>query len=335
MTAAGVGIVAMGYALPATELTIGDEDYRRLDRRPNADGRVEVDLFVGEQRRRVLADGEAVETLMVDAARQAMLGAGLEAAGVDRLYGYASAARYQTPNSLYRIHRELGLPRRTLVVPINCEYSNFLVGVVNAVEAVRAGSAGHALVVTGSNWSRHLDYSRGYATAVSDAAGAAVIGPSEHLVLVDVATRTYSDHYETMTMSVRPRTADGWSGLPIGPDGLPMPTYDMHPENGVVFLRDIAWDGFPDLVKELLDRHGLTGADIDLITHQASRSLLDHWREAIGPAQHLETLAEFGNMTNASYPVNLAHHRDRITADHVVVVAMGTGCHMTAILLRS
>ncbi|MGV9279662.1 hypothetical protein [Streptomyces sp. NPDC003730] len=272
---------------------------------------------------------------MTTACRRALRSVGLAAHDVERLYGYCSVPPYVTPNPLYLLHQRLGLSSGCLVVPINSEYSNFPLGLLHAHEAVAAGGCRNALVVSGSNWTRHLDYAHRYAAFASDGAGAAVVQPHGHLSVIDSMTHTASDFYESMTMKVRPRTAAGWSGLPLDATGTPLPTYALHPGIGLEAVETLMRDELPNLVRRLLDRNDLPGARTALITHQGSRRLLTYWKQRIEPAEYLETFTRFGNLTNATYPVNLAYHFDSITSPYLVIASVGTGFHLTALLMKN
>jgi 3-oxoacyl-[acyl-carrier-protein] synthase-3 len=328
------GLLGCGYALPTLARGNDDAVYQYANRAPDSHGRSEFDMFDGAEARLVLGGDEEVESLMAAACSQALAAAGVRPEMIDRLYGYASVPDYFTPNPLYKVHRQLQLAPSTLVVPVNCDFSNFLVGLVQASESVRARSSELALVTTGSNWTRHVDHQRGHANAVGDGAGAAVIGPSERFIIVDYATRTLGEYYPALTMAVRPRAAVGWTGIPVDRHGTPLPTYAVDPEANVEIYHKVMWESLPRLVNDLLSRHNLHGDQIALISHQGSRSLLDRWADQIRPAQHLETLATFGNMACATYPVNLAFFFDEITAPYLVMAAVGTGLHLTAILIK-
>lgn len=328
------GISGTGYALPRGVRDDSDPVYAALDLAPGPSGVAEADLFTGAGERRVLGEDEKIESFMVAACRQALDEAGLDATEVDRIYGYASVPTYFTPNSLYEVHARLDMREDSLVVPVNSDFSNFLLGLVLGHEAVASGGCAHALVVTGTNWTRHVDYRRGHAQAIGDGAGAAVVSSGGALTLVDHHTRTFAWGYSSMTMAVRPRYGEGWSGIPINGDGLAAPTYLLESDTGVEVYQTIMRDGLPDLVEELLARHGLNGADVSLITHQGSRALLDHWAGRLRPAAYLETLEAFGNLTHATYPVNLAVHARSLDTPYVVIAAVGTGFHVTALLLR-
>ncbi|MFE5948277.1 hypothetical protein [Streptomyces sp. NPDC056480] len=332
-TPAAAGILGCGYSLPSTLRHNNDPVFSRLSRDPaDNDGFDTVAFFTGARERRCLADGERIETHMADASRKALAQARIGPESVDRIYGYGSVPDHVTPNTLYRVHHMLGLSHETLVVPINSEFSNFLTALVLATEAVVSGNARHILIVCGSNWTQHLDYSKGHAFGAGDAAAAAVVGPSGSLQVVDHATRTHSDQYLSLTMTTRFVGASGTAHLPLDAQGLPIPTYSMEAAGSEVY-QSILLDGLPDLVNRLLDRNGVRSSEVSLITHQGSRRLLDHWADRISPGAYLESLRELGNMTLATYPVNLACHFTTITTPYVVLAAVGTGCHLTAVLL--
>jgi 3-oxoacyl-[acyl-carrier-protein] synthase-3 len=267
-----------------------------------------------------LKEDERLETLMVDAAQQAIQHANLESGDIDRLYGYMSVPEFYTPNGLYVVHRELGLPPWTLVSPINNEFSTFLLGVLQAYEAIISGHGQNALVVCGTNWTRYMDYTQGHALGIGDGAGAAIVGPEADWTLVDYAAFTVSEQYGAMTMQAR--------------EGQMHPTYKITEDQGIYSFQVTAMEGIPDMVEWLLKKHGLKGGDIALITHQASRVLMDHWAEQIEPKEYFDTLAEFGNLTSATYPVTLAYHYPAITANYLVFAAVGVGYHQIALLLK-
>lgn len=285
--------------------------------------------FTGARHRHVLGAQEDIEDCAVDAARRALSAANLQPADIDRLYGYLSVPRYVTPNDLYRIHHRLGLGPETLVVPIASPYSDFLVGMLLAGEALRAGSCCHALVVTASNWTRHVDAGEDYAGAASDAAGAAVLGLSGgQWHIVGGASRTHGTGFHRMTMKIRARAAADWSGIPVDASGIPQPTYHMDPAL-FSFLQEV----IPRVVRDLLHRHQVTSEEITLITHQGSRRLLDHWTREIQPAAHVDTFEQHGNMVSATYAVTLAERLHTITTPYLVIAAVGTGLHATTVLL--
>ena len=329
-----VGILGCGYCVPGHIRTNEDPVFASIKRVMNSQGVAEQDLFTGMRERRYLYGNERIEAFMVQAARRALEQANISPEQIDRLYGYATVAPYLTPNSLYAVHAGLCLPDHTMVVPINSEFSNFLLGVIHAWEAIAAGHCRYALVVCGTNWTQYMDYTQGHALSVGDGAGAAVVGPGDQMILMDYATQTLSKQYGVMTMRTRPVLINGQRALPINEHNIPIPTYEITIEGGIHSFQMARMEGPPNLVNQLLRKHGLEGKDIALISHQASRLLLDTWAQRIQPKEYLETLELFGNTTLATYPINLSYFFQQITAPYLIMVAVGVGFHQTALLLK-
>lgn len=289
-------------------------------------------LFGGYVERRVLGDGEDLMTLMVPAARKALDAAGLVAADVDMLLGDASVSACSTPNELCRLHQELGLPERAWVLPLNNEFSNFNAALLLADSLIRAGRVRNVLVAVGGNWTRHVNYHTPQAISAADGAGAAVLGldggdEKAQWQIVDHHTITQSRYFGSMFMQGDRR--DGaqtlWSD----------PYFHITPE-GIAGFKDFGVEVVSSAALALLQRHGLAGADVALIAHQASSVLLQAWEQRIQPAQLVQTLAQFANMTVANIPVTLAWAQDNcpIVKDHLVLLGIGPEMHANALLLR-
>jgi 3-oxoacyl-[acyl-carrier-protein] synthase-3 len=329
-----IGIQGCGYSVPPHIRRNDDPIFNHIKTTVNSRGVAERDLFTGLNQRRYLAKDEQLEPLMIEAAQLALFQARLAPEDIDRIYGYVTVSPYLTPNALYAVHRGLNLPKRALVVPINSEFSNFLISMIQAWEAIMTKHCKNALIVCGTNWTKYMDYTQGHAISIGDGAGAAVIGPNASFVLVDYAIQTLSEQYGAMTMATRVSTLHGMRHILVDEHNIPLPTYEITLEEGIQSFRVSAMDGLPQMVHALLNKHGLMGGDIALITHQASRLLMDHWAESLQPKEYLDTLEQFGNLTLATYPVNLAYHFPSITADYLVFAAVGVGYHQIALLLK-
>ena len=102
---------------------------------------------------------------------------------------------------------------------------------------------------------------------------------------------------------------------------------------GVKAFQGFGVSGPPALAQRVLDRHDLRSSDVALLGHQASSVLLDAWRSALEPAQAPDTLAQFGNMTSASIPVNLDVCADEITTPYLLLAGLGPEPSCTMVLL--
>jgi 3-oxoacyl-[acyl-carrier-protein] synthase-3 len=276
-------------------------------------------LFTGEVRTRRLAADESMIPHAVACSRDALEAAGRHELDVDRLYGYLSLSRHSAPNDIFAVHRDLGLPSSCGVVPINSEFTNLLLGIINSWEAIKAGSIRTALVTVGASWSGNLNYSRPHAAYISDAATAIVIttdGPG--LRIVDTAVETISSEYGAMTMEDRETGRISFS---------------IEAGTGREAFHTTGKDGPVRLVQSLLSKHSISPSEIALVSHQPSRVLLDHWNEHIRPSRHLETFSRFGNMLHSSIGVTLAEYWKDITEPYVVLVGLGLGSQNVAVLL--
>ena len=171
-------LIGLGYSVPPTRRTNDDPIFDWLKAHVPPD----KNPFQGYKTRAVLAPGEDLMTIMVPAALNALEDAKLRPSDIDLLLGYASISPYATPNALSLLHRQLGLPERTWVVPLNNEFSNFNAGLVMADALIRAGRARNILIVVGGNWTRHVDYHTVQSISAADGAGAAVVGTPDEMV---------------------------------------------------------------------------------------------------------------------------------------------------------
>ncbi len=322
MNRPSIALLGFGAALPERVRTHEDPLFDRIREAARARGITEASLFYGNREHRCLEPDESLASLTAKAGRAALEDAGVRPEQVDRLYGYVSVSEFIAPNALYQVHREVGLGSRALVVPVHAEFANFVLGAVLAWEAMLAGHSERALVAVGAGWTRSMDYGQGHAFGVGDGAGAVVLGPGERFVLVDYAADTLSDEYGAMTLRRRPES------------GLEQPVYGLEPVLGLEAFLRTGMDGPPRLVERLLHKHGLTGDDITLISHQATRKLLDHWNERIRPREYLHTLEDLGNMVIASVPVTLARYHREVRTKYLVLLGLGIGAHQMALLVR-
>ena len=319
---AGAGraaILGTGYAVPANVRKNDDPIFDWLRAHPPPG----QDLFKGYDERRVLAAGESLIDIMVPAALRALDAAAVARHDIDLVLGDASVSDYIMPNALAHLHAVLDLPPHAWILPINNEFSNFNAGLVIASSLIDAGRAHRALIVCGSNWTRFVDYHTAPAVSAADGAGAAVVGPGRGFAVVDYETRSETSYYGTMYM--QPDVAR--------PDAYTAPCYHIT-EAGQQGFVEFGEKQPIAVTLRLLERHGLKGSDIALISHQASSVLGDLWAAGIQPAQYLHSLGQFANMTVANLPVNLAYFEDKIEKQHLVLLGIGPEMHTHALLLH-
>jgi len=322
-------ILGTGYCVPKTIRGNDDPIFAWL----HANDPPGKHLFAGYEQRRVLAPGEDLMTIMVPAARSALAAATLAAGDVDLLLGIGSVSAFDPPNALSQLHRELGLSATCWVLPLANDFSNFNAGLLLADALIRAERATNVLVAVGTNWTRHVDYHTPQAISAADGAAAAVVGAGRRgWRIIDQQVLMATEHYGSMIMAGQPVAlappVEGYSSLDTPP------TFVITPDGARAF-GSFGVDASVGAVFELLKRNHLAGADISLISHQASSVLTNAWQAAIQPAQYLGTLALFANMTAANIPVNLAwaELNEGIAKDRLVLFALGPDMHAHALLL--
>lgn len=313
-------IVATGSALPEQIRTNDDPIFDWLRENPQY-GQA---LFTGYSQRRVLGPGETVTSIMVAAARAALVQAQLAPSEIDLLLGVGSVGEYITPNTLAQVHAELGLPAGTEVMPLNNDFTNWTAAVVIADALIKAGRIGRALIACGANWTQYVSYHTPQSVSAGDGAGATVIGPlttPSQWRLLDRQTLTASEYYGDMFMAS--------DALPAG--GFGAPYFHITPEG----MKDYVVFGEREAtapVQELLTRNSLTPPEVTMICHQSSMALIDQWQTALPGITILQTIPTFANMVCATIPVNLDQLGSQIATDNLVTLGLGAQLQAGALL---
>ena len=316
-------ILGTGFSVPSRVVGNDDPvfDYQR-EHQPSGGN-----LFQGYHQRRFLSAGEQIDGFTEAACRQALAGAKLVATDVDRLLGCSTVSLASTPNEIGRMHAALGLRANTRVLAINTEFTNFIDALEIANSAIKAGDYRIALLAFGSNWSRYLDFRTSPSLSVGDGSGACVLGPAtsaNQFRIVDSEALVDSQYFDTMQMAP---IADPEFG-----QRFTHPYFQILP-GGADGFTNFAIPSVPQCVNALIQRHGLTGADISLATHQASSVMMDVWQKEIQPRYYASTFDDHANTTLAALPITLAARYDDIPTDWVVLCGVGHYFHTTALLL--
>jgi 3-oxoacyl-[acyl-carrier-protein] synthase-3 len=294
-------------------------------------------LFTGYKERRVLGPDETLAGLMQEAAAAALAAAGVVAGDIDLVVGYASFGSWMMPNDLATMAIALHVPPSAVIMPINSEYANFPHALLVAEGLLATGRATNALIVVGADWTRFVDYHTQPSISAGDGAGAAV------MQLTDDPTR-----WRVKDVAV----ASGWQyfrGMYVAPDPEPVvpptppvasptfgpPYFHMTDDLGMKAFIDFGVPEPPKVVLEVLARNGLAPAQIALVCHQTSATLIDAWTAGLHPGVFVQTLQTYANMTAASIPVNFDRCASEFAdLDHVALLALGPEPSCTVVLLE-
>ncbi|MEO7362862.1 MAG: hypothetical protein ABI120_21195 [Gemmatimonadaceae bacterium] len=320
-------ILGVGHALGSIIRDNSDPvfDYIHAHPDPNSD------IFAGLKYRRVLDAKQSVVTIMVDAAHHALANANVQPEAIGLLIGAGSVSDNNAPNALAAVHANLQLPNTCRVLALNSEYTTFLDAMKIANDMIAAGSITNALVVCGTNWTQHMDYTESVCVAASDAAGAAVVGASadpSKFHLVDWDHETDTSYYGALRMA--PRLVDSSSAPP--PRVFTNATMKIDAATGRNAIMNFGIPAPPRVVARLLARNEISAADMTLVPHQVATLIAEKWKTAIAPALYVSTHEELADMVSASVPVNLSLYFDMIPTNHLVLLGIGMEMNTTALL---
>jgi 3-oxoacyl-[acyl-carrier-protein] synthase-3 len=279
----------------------------------------------GIRTRYVAGEGETTASLAVEAARNALDSAGIEAADID-LIVLATATPDQTfPSSATKVQATLGITD-CIAFDVHAVCTGFLYALSVADSMLRSGNARNALVIGAETFSRILDWEdRATCVLFGDGAGALVLSAQETESGI-LATRLHADgrHNDLLFVDGGPSTTGTVGKLRM--------------KGREVFRHAVV--NLADVMNEVLEAAGLNAADVDwVVPHQANARILDATAKKLGlPAERVVvTVDRHANTSAASVPLafDTAVKDGRIKRGDVVVLeAMGGGFTWGAAALR-
>src|SRR5438067_6574555 len=279
----------------------------------------------GIRSRYIASDGETTGSLALEAARNALDSAGLDARDID-LIVLATATPDQTfPSTATKVQAALGIDD-CIAFDVHAVCTGFLYALSVADSMLRAGNADKALVIGAETFSRILDWEdRATCVLFGDGAGALVLSAEEGERGV-LATKLHADGRHNDLLFV---------------DGGPSSTGTvgkLRMKGREVFRHAVI--NLAEVLNEVLDGAGLTAADVDwVVPHQANARILDATARKLGlPSEKVVvTVDRHANTSAASVPLafDTAVKDGRIKrGDIVVLEAMGGGFTWGAAALR-
>lgn len=279
----------------------------------------------GIRNRYIAGDGETTATLATDAARAALVHAGLEAGDID-LIVLATATPDQTfPSTATKVQAALGIDD-CIAFDVHAVCTGFLYALSVADSMLRSAGANCALVIGAETFSRILDWEdRGTCVLFGDGAGALVLRAEETESGI-LATKLHADgrHNDLLFVDGGPSTTGTVGKLRM--------------KGREVFRHAVV--NLADVMGEVLDGAGLSPADVDwVVPHQANARILDATAKKLGlpPEKVVVTVDRHANTSAASVPLafDTAVKDGRIKrGDLVVLEAMGGGFTWGAAALR-
>jgi 3-oxoacyl-[acyl-carrier-protein] synthase-3 len=267
---------------------------------------------VGIVERRFAGEKDTVVSMAVEAGTKAIAAAGLTPDDVDTVIVANCTTIAPIPNAAAQVADLLGI-KAAGGFDLNAACAGFCYALGVASDLVRSGSSKRALVIGSEKLSDIVDPTdRSTAIIFADAAGAAVVGPSDEPGIGPVAWGTAGDLVEMIGMTEQRK---------------------IYQEGQSVFRW--ATTKIAPIAMRALDLAGLKPADVDvLIPHQANLRIIEAIAKKLrkeGAREDMvvaDDIVTSGNTSSASVPMALDHMRaaGRInTGDVALLIGFGAG----------
>ena len=288
----------------------------------------------GIRERHIVEPGVATSDLGKEAAIKAIERAGLTPDDIGLIVVGTVTPDMMFPSTACLIQHKIGA-HHAWGFDISAACSAFTYSVAAASQIVAAGTVDHALVVGADVMSAIVDYKdRSTCVLFGDGAGACVISaakPDEGAIL-DFECAIDGSGAAALCMP------GGGSLHPPSHETVDKRMHYIKQDGQTVFK--FAVRRTEEIALRLLERNGLTPADLDLfVSHQANRRIIQAAAEKIGvdPAKVIINIERFGNTTAATIPLALndAICSGRLKKGHLVLLAsVGAGFTVGSVLVR-
>ena len=280
----------------------------------------------GIRQRHVAAEGQLTSDLAVEAAKKALIYAGVSAAQLDMVIVATATPDNTFPATAAKVQAGLGMVGG-FAFDIQAVCSGFIYALATADNFIKAGQAKTVLVIGAETFSRILDWTdRQTCVLFGDGAGAVVLRAAETADRGILSTHLHSEgeHYEMLYVDGGPSSTQTVGHLRM--------------EGREVFRHAVGM--VTDVIKAAFAAADVTAVDIDwFVPHQANRRIIDASAEKLGiaPEKVVKTVDRHGNTSAASIPLalDIACRDGRIKkGDLVMIEAMGGGFTWGAALIR-
>ena len=283
-------------------------------------------------RARHIIDEETTAEMAVNAAKEALESASVDASEIDMIIVSTVSSNLILPNTACYVQQALGAENATCF-DINTACTGFMVAYNTAQTYINSGIIKTALVIAAEGLSKIMDWSdRGTCILFGDGAGAAVIRKDEDAVFETVM---YSDgggkDALAMDNSFAARTN------PFAEEQKEVKDYVLMDGAGVFRF---AVDKVPKAIKTLLDQKQMDADEIDCyILHQANKRILQSITKRLKiDARKVPTnLEEYGNTSSACIPILLdeLNKSGKINrGDKIIMSGFGAGLTWAATYLE-
>jgi 3-oxoacyl-[acyl-carrier-protein] synthase-3 len=288
----------------------------------------------GIRERHIVEPGVATSDLGTEAAIKAIANAGLTPDDIGVIIVGTVTPDMMFPSTACLIQHKIGA-HHAWGFDLSAACSAFTYSLTTASQLVASGAHEHALVVGADVMSSIIDYKdRATCVIFGDGAGAVVVSAADPggPQMLDFEHEIDGGGGEALCMPA------GGSLQPASHDTVDQRLHYVKQDGQTVFK--FAVRKTEEIARRILERNGLTAADIDLfVSHQANRRIIQSATEKLGvdPSKVIINIERFGNTTAATIPLALddAIASGRLKKGQLVLLAsVGAGFTVGAVLLR-
>lgn len=289
------------------------------------------DPFRGTKQRRIMDAGSSAVEMETEAARRAIVAAGVALDEIDLVIGFGLCPDYLNAPDACAVHEALGLRPECLSLELSAVCNSFQVQLAFARAMVMTEQARRVLLVQSSAMSRILTGTEPESTWFGDGATAVVIGAvrNGYGVLGD-AHRTQGDLHRALVHGV--------PGARWFDDGRCV----MYSEDRAATREMLLClgDAAHEVVGEALRRAGVIADEVSFyVSHQSTAWMQEVTQDCAGlaHAQTVEIFSSVGTLSAANIPYALAIAGEQgqlKQGDLVAMFAPGTGMTCSSTIVR-
>ena len=288
----------------------------------------------GIRERHIVDPGVATSDLGKEAALKAIAGAGLSPDDIGLIIVGTVTPDMMFPSTACLLQHKIGA-RHAWGFDLSAACSAFTYALTAGSQMVASGAHDHVLVVGADVMSSIIDYQdRATCVLFGDGAGACVVSAaaSGNGAILDFEHEIDGSGGAALCMP------GGGSRRPPSHETIDQRLHYVKQDGQAVFK--FAVRKTEEISRRLLERNGLTPADLDLfVSHQANRRIIQAASEKLGLESDkvIINIERFGNTTAATIPLALNDAVDtgRLKKDDLVLLAsVGAGFTVGAVLVR-
>ena len=284
-----------------------------------------ISTRTGVRSRHVISD-EKLEDMAIEAAKKALVDAGMEASELDFIICSNVVNEYITPQLSCIIQGGIGAECPCL--DINCACAGFIYALELAESFYKAGRVKNVLIVSAEEPTRMTDWSdRRTCVLFGDGAGAAVLTPGDNIKSIKLSSASATDKlWQYRTLQPTPYITKEEYDVPLQMKGQDVFKFAVKAAS-----KDIS---------RALDETGISADEINhYLLHQANIRIIDAIQSYLEqPKEKFPTnIADHGNSSSACCPILLDEcNRNGLfkKGDLIAMSAFGAGFVSGAVILE-